>query len=192
VTSVRFSLRALCGLFLLVSILLALMAIGFRTPSPTLVLLGVACRLIAIGIAGIVFGVMLQRTGPAITCAAIGVVIADVVWVVIMLNSELAKEEPNRMLFNPLVLISILSCPPAAATNRGRALTSGAMCSVIPPIIWAVWKLSHLNQFGIGLAITWTIMVLSITAGLTGLVVTRVLWELIEQSTVDRQRKDVG
>lgn len=184
----RYSFRVFYGSFVLLCALVALTAFGVGRPSISVVLMGVTYRLLGIVIVGFLFGVFMGRVLPAVACAAIGVIFADITWNALLFVFDITKE-PRHGLYNPLIIVALLTCPPAAAVSRERAIVVGFSIAFLLPLVVAFWLISGKTRLGsLGLIFTISSMLLAIAAGTAGTVVTRIIWEIAGR-TVEKNKK---
>jgi hypothetical protein len=177
----QFSLRALLGFVLSVCLLCSVISAADHSLTSGLLAFGVAVRLLAILVVGAIIGFVVGNIPGSVIAGLIGVAFADVVWC--GLFAAFRMLDLNSCVMNPLVVMALIACPPAAAKSSARALTVGITLSVVLPIAFAVWFLWTMPRGptvrGTGMAEFVTVLV-SVAAAFTGIVGTVGIRFLIE------------
>jgi hypothetical protein len=180
----QYSLRAFLGFFLSICILVGLTATSEHHKIPRLITAGVAGRAIAIFIVGVLTAVATGKVRAALVSAAFGVVFADVVWLGLLLILGESIDSKD-IIYDPLVLITLFTCPAACVKNRARAMAISASLSILLPTIAASWEIIRLptgpGVGGTGLAVMMIMIVAGVATitGLVGTVLTRSVLELL-------------
>ena len=139
----QFTLRAFFCFVLLVGALCGVITAVDTSTTAGLLTFAVAVRLLPTLVVGTVIGLLVGSISKSLVAALVGVVVADIVWRGFF-SAVATSVEAQDLVLNPLVVIGLVACPPAAAKSRARALTIGISLSIVLPLMVAtgiLWKM---------------------------------------------------
>lgn len=180
----QYSLRTFLGFFLAICVLTGLVAISWHHKALRPVVIGSTGRAIAVIVVGLFTAVATGKLREALASAILGVVFADFVWLALLLILG-ESIDSGDIVYNPLLLITLLTCPAACVKSRVRAIGIGASISILLPAVVALWEVSRLptgpGVGGTGLAaiVITTVAGVATITGFVGTVITRSVLELI-------------
>lgn len=179
----HFSLRGLMCFMAVIGFSCGLAAAGDTSTLRGILFIAIAARVLAAVLVGAIVGLLVGSVSSALLSAVIGVMVADLAWIGFGMGAfSIDSSDAVNIAANPILALTLIVCPAAAARSRRRALVIGISFSLIVPIIVAIPILlscirSGAPGTGLAEAVTIIVATIAMVAGILGTLGARAIVE---------------